>query len=402
MIRVGITGMGAISAAGVGVAALWDAARDGVCAVSPLAIPRSEILRIRIAASVRDFDPRGYMSDNEIKRCDRYAQFAHVAVGEALRMAELSDAQLLGSRTAVIFGTGIGGMSTTDDGCFELYSGKTRINPLSIPRLIPSSAASHISIVHKVTGPCFAVTSACASGSQAIGLAAQLIRAGIVDRAIVGGSEACITPATMKAWEMMRVLTPDRCRPFSKDRSGMIVGEGAGAVILESEAAIAARSARPLVWLAGYGTSSDACDIIQPDVGGAVAAMQAALDDAGIAADTIDYINAHGTGTVLNDINEADAINRVFELRTAELPVSSSKPVIGHTLGASGALELIITIKALLHDTVPAHINFTEPDPNCPLSLPTTGPLSRPISAALSNSFAFGGINASLIVTCVE
>jgi nodulation protein E len=399
MTKIGITGMGAVSAGGVGVEALWQAARDGISAVSPLSIPRGENLRVRIAASVRDFDPSEYLSESEIRSCDRFAQFAHVAVAEALQQAKLTDEQLKGPRTAVIIGTGIGGMTTLDNGCYEVYSGKSRINPLSIPRLIPSSATSHVSITHKVTGPCFSVTSACSSASQSIGIGAQMIRADIVDRAIVGGSEACITPSTMKAWEMMRVLSPNYCRPFSKDRNGIIIGEGAGAIILESEAAMTARGAKPLAWLSGYGTSSDAHDIIQPHVEGAVSAMRAALDDAGLNASAIDYINAHGTGTVLNDINEAEAIRRVFGDRTDELPVSSIKPVIGHTLGASGALEFIVTVLALLQDTVPAHINFTGPDPKCPLFLPTDGPLSRPIAAALSNSFAFGGINAALIVT---
>ena len=404
MSRVGITGMGAISAAGLGVSALWRATRDGVCGVSPLTIPRSEPLRIRIAASVRDFNPADQMSEKKnSRRCDRYAQFAHVAVAEALAQAGLAREQLQGRRTAVIFGTGIGGMSTVDDGCFEFYSGKLRLQPLAIPRLIPSSATSHISITHGVTGPCFTVTSACSSASQAIGVAMQMIRAGSIDRAIVGGAEACITPATIKAWEGMRVLSPDHSRPFSKDRNGMIIGEGADrGVILKSDAAMNARGARPLAWLSGYGTSSDARDIIQPDVQGASTAMQDALDDAGLAPSAIDYINAHGTGTVLNDINKSAAIHQVFGDWAERVPVSSVKPVIGHTLGASGALELIVTAMALRNDMVPVQINFTTPDPNCALLLPTDASQARPIVAAMSNAFAFGGINAVLIVTRAE
>ena len=397
--KVGITGMGAISAAGVGAGPLWQASYQGISAVSPLSIPRSETLRVRIAGSVPDFNPSEHLTDGEIRRTDRYAQFAHVAVREALRQAQLTDEQLAGPRTAVIIGTGIGGMTTVDDECYCFYSGKPRVNPLSIPKLIPSSATSHISITHNVTGPCFAITSACSSASQSIGIGAQLIRAGIVDRAIVGGSEACITPATVKAWEMMRVLTPNCCRPFSKDRNGIVLGEGAGAVILESEAAMVARGSQPLAWLSGYGTSSDARDIIQPDINGAAGAMQAALDDAGLSPSAIDYINAHGTGTVLNDINESEAIRRIFGERTGELPVSSIKSVIGHTLGASGALELIVTVMALVQKTVPMQTNFSSSDPKCRLFLPTDGSLSRPIGAAMSNSFAFGGINAVLVVT---
>lgn len=402
MTRVAISGMGAVSAAGIGVSALWEAARKGETQVSPLAIHRSETVRVRVAASVRDFDANEYLSEQEIRRCDRYTQFAHIAVLEALAEAGLGRAELEGQRTAVIIGTGIGGMNTLDDGCYAFYSSQTRVNPLSIPRLMPSSATSHVSITHKITGPCFTVTSACSSASQSIGIGLQLVRAGIIDRAIVGGSEACITPATMKAWEMLRVLSPDASRPFSKNRNGMILGEGAGIVILESEAALAERAGTPLAWLAGYGTSSDARDIIQPDVEGAVSSMQAALEDAGLSPDAIGYINAHGTGTALNDINEAAALRRVFGEAIDTIPVSSSKPVIGHTLGASGGLELIISLKALLTNTVPPQINFTEPDPKCPLYLPVGGAIERPLSAVLSNSFAFGGINATLIATKIE
>jgi len=395
--RVAITGLGAVSAAGIGAPALWAAARDGQSQISTTDLPRGERLRIRIAGQVRDFDGASYLDEAVLRRCDRFTQFAHVAVEEALLQSGISSDELRGPRTAAIIGTGIGGMNTIDDGTYEYYAGSGKFNMLAIPRLMPSSATSHVSITHGVTGPCFTVTSACSSASQSIGVAAQLIRAGIVDRAIVGGSEACITPTTVRAWEFLRVLSPDTCRPFSADRNGMILGEGAGAVILESEAAAAARGAKPIAWLAGYGTSSDARDIVQPDVGGASAAMTAAIEDAGLTPDDIDYINAHGTGTVLNDVNEAEAIARVFGAKGADVPVSSTKPVIGHTLGASGALELIVTIRALTESTIPPHINVTNVDPKCRLNLPREA-VAAPLKAALSNSFAFGGINASLVV----
>jgi nodulation protein E len=396
--RIAITGMGAISAAGIGVDALWSAARDGVSQISPMNLPRGETLRVRIGGQVRNFDPGAYLSEAVLRRCDRFTQLAHVAVEEAIRQAGLDDGQMAGPRTAVIMGTGIGGMNTIDDGLSEFYAGTGKLIMLAVPRLMPSSAASHVSIMHGVTGPCFCVTSACSSATQSIGVAAQLIKAGIVDRAIAGGTEACLTPATVRAWELLRVLSPDTCRPFSADRNGMILGEGAGAVVIESEAAMEARGASPIAWLAGYGTSSDAKDIVQPDVGGASASMSAALEDAGLGATDIDYINAHGTGTVLNDVNEAEAIGRVFGEHGATVPVSSTKPVIGHTLGASGALELMVTIKAVTESTIPPHINVTNVDPKCRLNLPRTAS-HAPVRAALSNSFAFGGINASLIVT---
>jgi len=400
MKRIAITGMGAVSAAGIGIDRLWTAAAAGESQVRALGeLPRSEPLRIRIAARVPDFNPLDFLTEAEIRRCDPYTQYAHVAVAEALKQSGLTPELLAGPRTAAIIGTGIGGMSTLEDGCFAFFTLNARVNPLSIPRLMPSSAVSHVSITHGITGPCFTVTSACSSASQSIGVGAQMIRAGIVDRAIVGGSEACITSATIKAWEMMRVLSPDACRPFSKNRNGMILGEGAGILMLESEESLAARGGTAIAWLAGYGTSSDARDIIQPDVEGAAAAMQYALDDAGLSPADIGYLNAHGTGTVLNDINEANAIRRVFGDLTDDLPVSSSKPVIGHTLGASGALEFIVTINAVLEGIVPPHINFSGADPKCVLNLPVDGPVEKPMRAAISNSFAFGGINASLIVT---
>ncbi len=399
MTRVAISGLGAVSAAGLGVRALWHAAHAGECQVRPLDIHRDESLRVRIAAAVENFNPADHLSEQEIRRCDRFTQFAHLAVNEALVEAGLTPDSIAGPRTAAIIGTGIGGMNTLDDGCFAFYSGEKRVNPLSIPRLMPSSATSHISITHKITGPCFTVTSACSSASQSIGVGLQLVRAGIVDRAIVGGSEACITPATMRAWELLRVLSPDACRPFSKNRNGLVLGEGAGVVILESEQSLAARGGTPIAWLAGYGTSSDARDILQPDIDGAAAAMRAALADAGLEPGDIDYINAHGTGTVLNDANEAAALRQVFGDAIDAIPVSSTKAVVGHTLGASGGIELIVAIKAMLEDVVPPQIGFAEPDPKCPLFLPTDTALARPLSVVLSNSFAFGGINAALIAT---
>jgi nodulation protein E len=399
--RIAITGMGAVSAAGLGVEALWGAARDGVSQIAPFNPPRGEALRVRIAGQLRDFAPEAYLSEAELRRCDRFTQLAHVATAEALAQAGIQPGDLAGPRTAAIVGTGIGGMNTLDDGLYELYSGGGKVGMMAVPRLMPSSAVSHVSITHGITGPTFCVTSACSSAGQSIGVAAQLIRAGIVDRAIAGGTEACLTPVTIKAWELLRVLSPDSCRPFSADRNGMILGEGAGMLVLESEAAMTARGARPIAWLAGYGTSSDARDIVQPDVAGASAAMASALEDAGLAPADIGYINAHGTGTVLNDINEAAAIARVFGPLGSEIPVSSTKPVIGHTLGASGGLELIVAIRAVTEGIVPPHINVTRIDAKCRLNLPATA-TPAPLVAALSNSFAFGGVNASLIVTAVS
>lgn len=396
--RIAITGMGAISAPGQGVEALWEAARDGRSGIGDLDIERGDILRIRKAGSVVGFDPAQHIDAVTLRTCDRYTQFALVAAREAIASSGIAPQELASDRSAAIIGTGVGGIGTLDDGCYRLYQGE-RLEMLSVPRAMPSSGASHVSIEHGITGPVFAVASACASGSQSIGLAATLIRAGIIDRAVAGGAEACITPATMRAWELLRVLTPDLCRPFSAGRSGMTIGEGAGMVMLEAEDAAAARGAIPLAWLAGYGTSSDARDMLQPDIDGAAKAMRAALAEAGLGAADIGYINAHGTGTVLNDINEAAALRQVFGDSLDAIPLSSSKPIIGHALGAGGALELIITVRALQEQRVPLHINFQGADPKCPLNLALDTSLPHRFTAALSNSFAFGGINAALIVS---
>ena len=399
--RVGITGLGAISAAGVGTELLWKSAKDGVSKTGPIDLPRGEKLRVKLAAIVKDFDPEGYLTNSEIKRTDRFAQFAHVAAAEAIKQAGLSSEDIAGPKTAAIIGSGIGGMNTIDDNSYIFHTGGNRFNPMIIPKAMPSAASSHISITHEITGPSFAVTSACSSASQSIGMGMQMIRSGLVDRAIVGGSEACVTPVSMKAWETMRVLSPDECRPFSKDRNGLILGEGAGVIVLESEEAIVKRDGKALAWLSGYGTSSDAKNIIQPDVDGAAMAMQLALDDAALKADDIGYINAHGTGTVLNDINEAEAINKVFGAHSNEIPVSSTKSIIGHTLGASGALEFIITSYALLENCIPPNINTGEIDPKCNLNLPDHALPMPAKKSALCNTFAFGGVNASLIATPV-
>jgi len=402
MRRVVITGMGAVSAAGIGGDALWHAARDGISGVRPIDLPRGEALRVRIAANVPDFDAEALLSAPVPRTAERFAQFAMVAAAEAVAQSGLSADEIGGHRTTAIIGTGIGGANTIDDNSAVFYLGKEaglRKEPMAVPRIMPSSAASHVSIAHGITGPTFGIVSACASAAQSIGIAAQMIRSGSVDRAVTGGAEASITPISMRGWELLRVLTPRACRPFSAERTGMSIGEGAGILVLEAEDVALARGVQPLAYLAGFGTSSDAKDMIQPDPDGAALAMREALADAGIEPDAVGYVNAHGTGTVLNDTNEAEALRRVFGDGLDRLPVSSSKPVIGHTLGAAGALELMITVQALQNQTIPPQMNFIRPDPKCPLFLPTDGALPASFEVALSNSFAFGGINASLVVS---
>jgi len=401
MVRVAITGFGAVSAAGIGAEALWQAARDGVSGVRPLDMPRSETLRVRIAASVPEFDAAALLGGSVPRTSERFSQFALVAASEAVAQSGITVEQLAGRRSATIIGTGVGGVGTIDDNCYLFYSEQhsgVRGEAMSVPRVMPSSAVSHVSIAHGITGPSFGIVSACASGAQSIGVAMQMIRSGMVDRALAGGTEACITPVTMRGWEMLRVLSPRACQPFSADRTGMVLGEGAAVFLLESEGSARARGATVLAWLDGYGTSSDARDMIQPDAEGAATAMREALADAGVTPGQIGYVNAHGTGTVLNDVNEAAALRAVFGEAIQSVPVSSSKPILGHTLGAAGALELVVAVQALRHQMVPPQANLTRPDPKCALNLPTGAAQPADLDAVLSNSFAFGGINAVLLV----
>lgn len=394
--------MGAVSGAGIGVEKLWAAARDGKSAVAPIDLERPGQNTVKIAAQVKNFDPASYIEENLIPLCDRFSQFAIAAAGEAAAQAKLSREQKLGERAAVIIGTGIGGYTTIDDMMFIYNVTKTRMNPMSIPRAMTNAAAGHVSMRYGCTGPTFAVSSACSSANQAIGIGASLIRAGAVDTAIVGGSEASIAASYIRAWELLRVLTPDFCRPFSAKRNGMTIGEGAGILILENAETAAARGAAPLAEIAGYGTTSDAKDLVRPDPEGAAAAMRNAIANSGLSPDAIDYVNAHGTGTVMNDIVETEALRTIFGSRLQELPVSSTKPIHGHAIGASAALDLIITLKAMHEGIVPPTINWLGADAKCALDPVPNEARNVSIRAAMSNSFAFGGINAVIVATAAR
>ncbi|WP_374546008.1 beta-ketoacyl synthase [Rhodoblastus sp.] len=397
--RVVVTGMGAVSAAGVGAELLWRAARDGKPCIGPLEVREPYGGRIRISAQVRDFDIEARLGPEVAPFADAFTAYALVAADEAMAQAGLDPAARQGSRCAALLGTGAGGMRTCDDGIYNVYFANKRPDMLTVPKLIPSAGPSQLSMRYGATGPCFAIASACSSGAQAIGLATQMIRAGMIDRAIVGGSEACATNGSMRAWECLRVLTPDLCRPFAKNRNGMVLGEGAAMFVIEGEDAARARGAEPLAVIAGYGTNSDALDPVRPDAVSAAACMTMALEDSGLAPTDIDYVNAHGTATVMNDVNEAEALNLAFGGHCDDLLVSSTKPVHGHGLGAGGALELAISIMALREQVAPPNLNTEIQDPKCLIRLVGPEAVKMPIRAVLSNSFAFGGINASLIVT---
>jgi nodulation protein E len=394
--RVVVTGMGAISAAGVGARSLWTAAKGGVSCVRPLRLARPYPGRIKIAAQVADFDPTAHIEADLLPYCDEFTQYSIVAADEAVKQAGFSGKDVGGPRTAVVIGTGIGGAHTIDDNCYREYAEGIRPDTLSVPRLIPSAAPTTLGMRYGAKGPTFALASACSSATQAIGEAFEMLRAGRADRAIAGGAEACVINGSMRAWEALRVLTPDLCRPFSTKRNGMTLGEGGAVFILETLESAEARGATPLCELAGYGATSDAFDPLRADVEGPARCMIQALESAGLEPRAVDYLNAHGTATYANDITESEAMRAVFGDRPP--PVSSTKPIHGHALGASGGLELVVTINALREQIAPPTINFVEPDPKCPVDAIPNEARKMPIRVALSNSFAFGGINATLVV----
>lgn len=394
--EVVVTGIGAVTVAGLGVDALWKAASGGVSGANPMVLPRDLGNVIKHAAQAPDVDIADYLPDTKPAYFDRVTALALVAAMEAVKDAGLADAGPLGKRTAVVVGTGIGSLGTIEEAAYNLIQGR-RPDPLSVPRAMTSAAASHIGMAYGCTGPSFVISSACASSAQALGIAFQMLRAGMCDRAIVTGAEAIITTGGMKGWEAMRVLSPDLCRPFSKGRNGLLLGEGSAVLVLETAELARARGARVRARLLGYGTTSDAKDMLRPDVDGASEAMALALEDAGIAAGDIDYVNAHGTATLLNDATESEALGRIFGNRLGSVPVTSTKPIHGHTLGAAGAIEAIVTIRAMEEGRVPPTINFLAADPNCPVDCVPNEGRSQSIGLAMSNSFAFGGINAALV-----
>jgi nodulation protein E len=398
MQRVVITGMGAVTPLGHTASATWSAMREGRCAIGPMTCLPRETLRFGIAAEVQGFDPLAHFDEKRLILLDRVSQFALVAACEAIAQAGIDfAADGLGDNTAVIIGTGVGGEQTHDDAMKRMYrENNPRAHPLTIVRLMANAPACQISIEHKLTGPAFAVSSACASANHALAQAFHMVRDGVADAAIAGGTEACITYGVVRAWEAMRVMADDTCRPFCKQRHGMVLGEGAGIFVLETLERARRRGATILAELVGAGMSADAGDIVFPSEAGAAKAITRALADGGLAADEIDYINAHGTGTPGNDPTETRAIRRVFGAHADRLAVSSTKSMHAHALGAAGAIELVGVIGALRDGVVPPTMNFIDPDPECDLDYVPNAAREMPVRAALSNSFAFGGLNAVL------
>lgn len=398
--RVVVTGIGVISALGLNAKEFRDAIFAGKSGIEPIESIDTSTLRFKKAGEVRRFKPEEHFDDKQLLLLEQFSQYALVAAREAINDANIewnNDEER--ERTAIITGTGAGGQGTQDKYYKDLYvDNKMRSPPLIVARAMSNAAASHISMEYGIYGPTYTITTACSSASHAIGQAFQSVRSGLVDCAITGGSETPLGYANLKAWEAMRVVSPDTCRPFSKNRSGMVLGEGGAMLILETLESAQKRGAEIYAEIAGFGMSADAHHITQPSEKGAARAISWAIKDAEIAPEEIGYVNAHGTATAANDAMETQALKLSFgEQAAANLAVSSTKSMHGHTLGAAGAIEAAATVLALKHGVLPPTANYAEFDPECDLDVIPNEARETQVEAAISNSFAFGGLNATLV-----
>lgn len=399
MKRVVITGAGAISACGIGADTLWAAARDGRSGVRHALYPSTARQVVMESAPIADADYQIAMSTANRRFQDRVSAIAQLAAGEAIEQAGLGVGDF-GERCAVSIGAGFGGAQTMDDNYhrFLANQGSRKIDPMCVPKIMTNAPASWIAMKWGIKGPSYCVSTACSSSSQSIGLGAMLVASGVVERCIAGGAEALLVPGVFSSWEAMHVMTNDKCRPFSRNRSGMVLGDGAAMFVLETLESAVSRGVPILAEFAGYGTTNDAGDLLRPDREGAARSMRLALKHGDIDPSEIGYVNAHGTGTIANDLNETLAARDVFGAHFDELKVSSTKPIHGHALGAAGAIELLVAMKALGEQIAPPTINFLEVDAK--LGFEPVPNVAKPFSAnaVLSNSFAFGGVNASLVL----
>jgi nodulation protein E len=395
--RVAITGLGIISALGLDLAENWKSLSEGRSGIGPVNVPdvAGVGLKMQNGAQVRGFDPLKHFAGGKDAQLDRFAQFSVVAAREAIRDSKLELTPEMRRDAAIVCGSAVGGQAAIESGFEDLWvQGRGRVHPLTIPKTMANAGASHISMDLGLAGPVYTVSTACSSANHAIGQAFRLVRDGEAGLAVTGGAEAFFTIGMLKAWEAMRVVAPDTCRPFSRDRRGMILGEGGAMMILEPFDTAQARGARIYAEICGMGMTSDAHHLTQPTVDGPARAMRGALREARMAPEEVGYINAHGTGTAGNDPVETKAIREVFGAHADKLAVSSTKSMHGHALGAAGALEAIATVLALHHGILPPTANFTEPDPECDLDYIPNQARTLRVGAALSNSFAFGGLNA--------
>jgi nodulation protein E len=395
--RVVITGSGTINPLGHSVPATLEAMREGRCGIGPLDIRDVDRLQIQIGGQVRDYDETTHFNRQQISLYDRFTQFTLLSAREAVAQSGLNFSGELADRSGVVFGTSGGGLNTQDENYRAVYEeGKNRVHPFIVPKLMNNAAASHVSMEFNLRGPSFTVATACASSNHAMGQAFSMVRSGMADVMLTGGSEAMLCFGGIKAWEGLRVMSRDGCRPFSATRNGMLQGEGAGVFVFEDRDHAIARGADILCEVAGFAMSSDASDIVTPSKQGAARAIAGALKDARMNGEEVGYINAHGTGTAANDKTECAAVADVFDAHADRLMISSTKSMHGHLIGGTGAVELLACIMALRDGIIAPTIGYEEPDPECALNVVPNVAREAKVGAVLSNAFAFGGFNAVL------
>jgi len=395
--RVVITGAGTINALGHDVPETLAAMREGRCGIGQLEFRDVERLSIQIGGQIKGFEAEGHFNRQQMTLYDRFTQFTLMAAREAIGQSGLEFSGDLANRAGVVLGTAGGGVSTWDDNYRAVYEeGKNRVHPFVVPKLMMNAAASHVSMEYNLRGPSFTVSTACASSNHAMAHAFQMVRSGMSPVMVTGGSESMLCFGGIKAWEGLRVMSKDACRPFSANRNGMVQGEGAGIFVFEEFEHARARGADILAEVAGFGMSSDAADIVMPSKQGAARAISGAMRDAGIAADKVGYINAHGTGTAANDKTECAAVADVFGPHADRLMISSTKSMHGHLIGATGAVELLACVMALRDGIIAPTIGYEEFDPECALDVVPNEAREAQVEVALSNAFAFGGLNAVL------
>jgi nodulation protein E len=400
--RVVITGAGTINSLGHNVATTLQAMRDGNCGIGPLDVRDIDRLSVQIGAQVKEYNPDQAFNRQQLCLYDRFTQFTLLAAKEAILQSGLEFTGLLAAKSGVVLGTAGGGVSTWDDNYRSVYEeGKNRVHPFVIPKLMNNAAASHVSVAYNLKGPSFTVSTACASSNHAMAQAFQMVRSGIAPVMVTGGSEAMLCFGGIKAWEGLRVMSHDACRPFSANRNGMVQGEGAGIFIFEDYEQAKARGAEILAEIIGFAMSSDAADIVMPSQHGAARAIEGALQNSGLNPEDVGYINAHGTGTAANDKTECAAVADVFGAHADKLMISSTKSMHGHLIGATGAVELLACIMAVRDGVIAPTIGYQEPDPECALDVVPNQAREAAVTVALSNAFAFGGMNAVLALRAV-
>lgn len=405
--KIVITGMGVLAPNGNNVNDYWNSLINGKSGIAPITCFDSSNHRVKIAGELKDFHPENILDPKELRKLDPFSTYALIATKEAVDMAGLESQELDLDRIGVTIGTGVGGIQTLEEQHSNIENkGARRVSPQFVPKMISNIAGGHLSIRWGFRGPNQTITSACASATDAIGLAMRLILAGDADVMITGGTEASITPLTIAGFANMKALSQNNenpeeaSRPFENSRDGFVLGEGSGMIVIEKESHALNRGANILAELAGYGSTDDAFHITQPAVGGigALKAMERAILDSSLNLSNIDYINAHGTSTPFNDKNETAAIISLFKEHSTNLKVSSTKSMTGHLLGAAGGIEAVASVKSIIEQILPPTINYNTPDPECKLDYVPNTAQDHKVDALLSNTFGFGGHNAVICI----